>query len=123
MFARRGDATPPTKLHTFFFGVRIARVRIDPKHDIDLIPGYFHPLHQGPDEIPFACPVGFLQAPVDFRGKVFLPSTNQLQCGVEGRFLRELLLLLLQAGNTLARTSDPRLKLVLIDEPVRITVD
>src|SRR5437879_2416047 len=47
-----GVLTPPTKLQTFFFGIRIASVRIDPKHDIDLIPGYFHPLHQGPDEIP-----------------------------------------------------------------------
>ena len=71
MLANRGLTTPPTKLPTFFFGIRISSVRIDPKHDIDLIPGYFHPLHQGPDEIPFACPVGFLQAPVDFRGKVF----------------------------------------------------
>src|SRR2546425_1077244 len=33
-----GILTPPTKLPTFFFGVRIARVRIDPKHDVDLIP-------------------------------------------------------------------------------------
>ena len=37
--------TPPTKLQTFFFGVRIARVRIDPKYDVDLIPSHFYPLH------------------------------------------------------------------------------
>ena len=37
--------TPPTKLPTFFFGVRIARVRIDPKYDVDLIPSHFYPLH------------------------------------------------------------------------------
>ncbi len=40
-----GILTPPTKLQTFFFGVRIARVRIDPKYDVDLIPSHFYPLH------------------------------------------------------------------------------
>src|SRR5439155_12333969 len=40
-----GVSTPPTKLQTFFFGVRIARVRIDPKYDVDLIPSHFYPLH------------------------------------------------------------------------------
>ena len=66
-----GIVTPPTKLQTFFFGVRIARVRIDPKYDVDLIPSHFYPLHSRTDQVPFACPVGFLQAPVDFGGKVF----------------------------------------------------
>jgi len=73
-----GIITPPTKLQTFFFGVRIVRVRIDPKHDIDLIPGYFHPLHQGPDEIPLARPVGCLQSAVDFGRKLFESANNQL---------------------------------------------
>ena len=40
-----GIVTPPTKLQTFFFGVRIARIRIDPKYDVDLIPSHFYPLH------------------------------------------------------------------------------
>src|SRR6266446_10909910 len=40
-----GIRTPPTKLPTFFFGFRIARVRIDPKYDVDLIPRHFYPLH------------------------------------------------------------------------------
>src|SRR2546427_4306056 len=40
-----GILTPRTKLQTFFFGVRIARVRIDPKYDVDLIPSHFYPLH------------------------------------------------------------------------------
>src|SRR5438093_11562926 len=73
-----GIRTPPTKLQTFFFGIRIASVRIDPKHDIDLIPGYFHPLHQGPDEIPLARPVGCLQSAVDFGRKIFESANNQL---------------------------------------------
>ena len=66
-----GTVTPPTKLQPFFFGVRIVSVRIDPKHDVDLIPSHFHPFHQSTDQVPFACPVGFLQAIVDFGGKVF----------------------------------------------------
>src|SRR5262249_50394463 len=73
-----GVLTPPTKLQTFFFGIRISSVRIDSKHDIDLIPGYFHPLHQGPDEIPLARPVGGLQAAVDFGRKIFESANNQL---------------------------------------------
>src|SRR6266446_9444330 len=40
-----GVRTLPTKLPTFFFGIRIARVRIDPKYDVDLIPRHFYPLH------------------------------------------------------------------------------
>src|SRR5712692_6515234 len=66
-----GIATPPTKWQTFFFRVRIAGVRIDTKHDIDVIPGHFHPLHQGADEVPLARPVGDLQAVTEFGGKVF----------------------------------------------------
>ena len=38
---------------------------------------------------------------MDLGGKVFSPSNNQLQFGVESRFLRELLPLLLQAGHAL----------------------
>jgi RNA-directed DNA polymerase len=44
-----GILTPPIKLQTFFFGIRIARVGIDPKHDIDVILRHLHPLHQGAD--------------------------------------------------------------------------
>src|SRR6266481_6129453 len=65
-----GIITPPTKLQTFFFGVRIASVRIDPKHDIDLVPRYFHPLHQRTDQVPFTGPVSVLQAIVDFGGEL-----------------------------------------------------
>ena len=72
-----GIATPPTKLPTFFFGVRIARVWIDSKHDVDLIPSHFHPLHQSTDPVPFAGPMGCLQAIVDFGGQVFEASHNQ----------------------------------------------
>src|SRR6266852_3211239 len=65
-----GVLIPPTKLQTFFFGVRIASVRIDPKHNIDLVPRYFHPLHQRPDQVPFTGPVSVLQAIVDFGGEL-----------------------------------------------------
>src|SRR6266436_4856481 len=65
-----GIVTPPTKLQTFFFGIRIASVRIDPKHNIDLVPRYFHPLHQRTDQVPFTGPVSVLQAIVDFGGEL-----------------------------------------------------
>jgi len=73
-----GIVTPPTKLPTFFFGIRVARVRIDPKHDIDVIPGHLHPLDQCPDEVAFARPVGGLQSAVDFGRTIFEPANNQL---------------------------------------------
>ena len=58
MLANRGLITPPTKLQTFFFGVGIASVGIDPKHNIDLALCHFDPLDQRPEEIPLARPVG-----------------------------------------------------------------
>src|SRR6266516_7469106 len=70
--------TPPTKLQTFFFEVRIARVRIDSKDDIDLVLGYFDPLHEGPDEVPFVRPIRSLQAVVDVGRKVFQTANDQL---------------------------------------------
>ena len=73
-----GGATPPTKLQTFFFGVHITRVRIDPKHNIDVIPGHVHPLDQRPDEGALAHPVGGLQAAVEFGRKIFETANNQL---------------------------------------------
>src|SRR6266478_2551895 len=118
-----GIITPPTKLQTFFFGIRVSKVRIDPKHDIDLILRHFHPLDQRTDQVPFPCPVGFLQARVDFGGKVFQTANNQLQLRVHGRLIREVLALLLQPGETLAQAGNPGLKLVLVNEAIRITVD
>lgn len=55
-----GVVSPPTKLQTFFFGVRIARIGIDPKHDIDFVARHFHPLDQRADEVALARPVGHL---------------------------------------------------------------
>ena len=41
--------SPPTKLQTFFFGIVITWIWVDPKHDIDVILSHLHPLHQGAD--------------------------------------------------------------------------
>src|SRR5713101_8548011 len=117
-----GVLTPPTKLPTFFFGVRIVRVRIDPKHDIDLIPGDFHPLHQGPDAIPLARPVGCLQSAVDFGRKIFESANNQLECRLQGRLIRPRLTLLFQASEALTEAGNPGLELVLVDAALRIAV-
>ena len=102
-----GVTTPPTKLQTFFFGVRITRIRIDPKYDIDLIPGYVYPLHEGTDEVPFVRPVRGLQAIVDFGCKVFQTAYDQLQFCVHSRLICQLLALLLQTGDPLAEPPQP----------------
>ena len=118
-----GPISPPTKLQTFFFGIRIARVRIDPKHDIDVVSGHLHPLDQCPDEVALACPVGSLQTSAEFGRKIFEPSDNQLQFPVQGRFIYQRLALLLQAGEALTQARHPGLKLPLIDQAFGITVD
>src|SRR5947208_16687118 len=123
IFARSGESTPPTKLQTFFFEVRITRVRIDSKDDIDLVLGYFDPLHEGPDEVPFVRPIRSLQAVVDVGRKVFQTANDQLQFCVHGRLICQLLALLLQTGDTLAQAGQPGLKFGLVDEPLRVTVD
>ena len=112
----------PYKVANFFFEVRIVRVRIDPKHDIDLIPGYFHPLHQGPDAIPLARPVGCLQSAVDFGRKIFESANNQLSFRLQGRLIRPRLTLLFQAGEALTEADNPGLELVLVDEALCIAV-
>lgn len=121
--AQGSVGTPPTKWQTFFFEVGIARVRIDAKDDIDLVLGYFDPLHEGPDEVPFVRPIRSLQAVVDFGRKVFQTANDQLQFCVHGRLICQLLVLLLQTGDTLAQAGQPGLKFGLVDEPLRITVD
>src|SRR6266850_2624727 len=118
-----GEFTPPTKLQTFFFEVCITRIRIDPKHDIDLIPGYVYPLHEGTDEVPFVRPIRGLQAVVDVGRKVFQTANDQLQFCVHSRLICQLLALLLQTGDPLAQAGQPRLKFGLVDEPLRVTVD
>ena len=118
-----GIVTPPTKLPTFFFGVRIARVRIDPQHDIDGISGHFHPLEQCSDEVAFARPVGGLQAVVEFGGNVLQTAKNQRQFPVHGGLIGQRLALLLQAGKALAQAGHPGLTLPLVDEALRRTVD
>jgi hypothetical protein len=90
-----GVVTPPTILQTFFFGVRIARVRIDPKHDIDVIPGHFHPLHEGTDEVPLTRPSGVRSSAVDRGSTIFETPNNQLQFSLSGGLICERLALFL----------------------------
>ena len=119
-----GLITPPTKLQTFFFGIRISRVRIDPKHDIDLILRHFHPLDQRTDQVPFARPVGCPPSPswtlVAKSSRRPIISCNS---ACEAASSASCLALLLQTGETLAQAGNPGLKLVLVNEAIRITVD
>ena len=123
MLAKRGETTPPTKLQTFFFGVRIARVRIEPKHHIDVIPGHFHPLDQRPDEVPLARPVGGLQTVVAFGCNVLQTANHQRQFPLQSGLIRHRLALLLQPGEAWAHAGHPGLTCGLVHEAIRITVD
>ena len=56
-------------------------------------------------------------------GKVFQTANNQLQCCLEGVGIDELLPLLLRLGDTAPQAEDTGLKLRLVNEAVRITVN
>jgi hypothetical protein len=115
--------SPPTKLQTFFFGIVITWIWVDPKHDMDLVTRDFHPLDQRPDEVAFARPVSRLQPVVQFGGKVFEPANNELQFPLQSGLIGQRLALLLQASEALAQAGHPGLKLALVDEALGITVD
>src|SRR5215467_8017426 len=89
ILASKGDVSPPTKLQTFFFGIVITWIWVDPKHDIDLVTRDFHPLDQRSDEVALARPIGGLQTVVEFGGKVLQPANNQLQFALQGGLLRQ----------------------------------
>jgi hypothetical protein len=109
-------------LQTFFFGIVITRIWVDPKHNVHLVARDFHPLDQRPNEVPFARPIGGLQTVVEFGGKVLQPANNQLQFALQGGLIRQRLALLLQPGEALAQAGNPGLKLGLIDEALRVTL-
>src|SRR5215471_9722093 len=98
IYARKRLASPPTKLPTFFFGIVITRIWVDPKHDIDLVARHFPPLAQRPDKVALARPVSGLQAVMECGRTVCQTANNQLQFPVQGCRLRQGLALLLQAG-------------------------
>src|SRR5262249_18542510 len=106
-----GESSPPTKWQTFFSGVGITGVWIDPKYDIDLVPSHFHPLDQCADEVTLACPVSRLQPVVEFGGKILQAADDQLQFPLQGRFVCQRLALLLQAGETLTQAGHSWFKL------------
>ncbi len=60
---------------------------------------------------------------VDLGGKVLQAPNNQVQFRVQGGFIRELSPLLVQVRQALAEAEDPRLKFVLVNEAIRVTVD
>jgi hypothetical protein len=118
-----GIATPPTKVQTFFSRVRLRRVRVDPKDNIDLISTHFHSPHQGPDEVALARPVCLSSSVMNLGGKIFETSDNALQFRVEGGFIHQLLPLRVQVRYALPEADDARLKCVLVQEAIRITVN
>src|SRR5262249_20288661 len=102
-----GISSPPTKLQTFFFGIVITLIGVDPTHDIDLVTRDFHPLDQRPDEVTLARPVRRLQPVVQFGGKVLQAANNELQFPLQGGLLCQRLALFLQPGETLTQAGDP----------------
>jgi hypothetical protein len=83
----------------------------------------FYPLDQRPDEVALARPVRRLQPVVEFGSKVLQAANNQLQLPLQGGLIGQRLALLLQPGEALAQAGNPGLKLGLLDEALRITVD
>ncbi len=118
-----GVTTPPTKWQTFFSRVRLLRVRVDPKDNMDLISTHFHSPHQGPDEVALARPVCLSSSVMNLGGKIFETSDNELQFRVEGGFIHQWLPLRVQVRYALPEADDARLTFVLVQEAIRITVN
>ena len=59
---------------------------------------------------------------MNLRGKIFETADNELQCRVQGSFIRQLLPLRVQVRYALPEADDPRLTFVLVQEAIRITV-
>jgi hypothetical protein len=118
-----GIVSPPTQWQPFFFGIVITRIRVDPKHAIDLVTRDFHPLAQRPDEVALARPGGRLQPVVESGGKVLQPADNPLQLPGPGGFLRQRLALLLQPGKAQAQAGKARRKRGLVNATLRLPVD
>src|SRR5215510_15004224 len=118
-----GIVSPPTKLQTFFFGIVITRIWVDPKYDIDLVTRDFHPLDQRPDEVALARPLGGLQAVVEFGREVLQPANNQLQCPLHSGLIGQCLALLLEASEAVAQAGHPGFKFSLVDKTLGIAID
>jgi len=110
-------------LQPFFFGICLPKVRIDPKHDVDVISGYFPPLDQGADSVAFLSPISLSEASMYLHGEVFQTANNQRQCCLEGVGIDALLPRLLRLGETAPQAEDTGLKLRRVNEAVRITVN
>ena len=112
-----------TKLPTFFSGVGITGVRIDPTYDIDVVPGHFHPLDQCPDEVALARPVRRLQAVAECGGTILQTADDQRHVPLHGGLVCPRLARRLQAGVALAQAGHPRCTRPRVDAALSITVD
>src|SRR5262245_42580284 len=118
-----GVVSPPTKLQTFFFGIVITWIWVDPKHDIDFVTRDFDPLDQRPDEVALARPVGGLQAVAECGGKILQTADDQLQLPLQGSLVCQRSVLFLEASKALAQAGHPGFKLALVEEARSVTVD
>jgi hypothetical protein len=89
---------------------------------MDLISRHFYPPHQGPDEVALAHPICLSSSVMNLGGKIFETSDNELSFRVEGGFIRPWLPLRVQVCYALPEADDPRLKCMLVQETIRITV-
>jgi len=118
-----GVITPPTKLQTFFSRGRVRGTLVDSKDHIDLIVCHFDPLHYGTNQLAFARPVCDGKPVVDLRREVFQASNNQLQLGLECRFILELLGLGFEGREALPEAGNAGFKFQLVNAPLGVAVD
>jgi hypothetical protein len=60
---------------------------------------------------------------MDFGGKVLQTADNQLQFGVQSRFIDQLTPLVVQVADALSEAEEARRKFVLVQEALRVTVN
>ncbi len=56
-------------MQAFFFRIALPEVRLDAKHDLDLVLANLHPLHQRADNLALLAPLDVIETVVDFLPK------------------------------------------------------
>src|SRR6266700_1037645 len=125
--AQGGILTPPTMLQTLgvFFGRRewCERGRIHTKHDTDLLLVNFHPLDEGPNDLPARQPIGFIQSCLDPCSKLVKATQDKRQFALQAHFICDLLGLCFDLHQTFSHPCYSGFKLCFVNKSFGIAID
>ena len=118
---RSGESTPPTIWQKAPDGARHKRAAAHPEHDLHLLPLDRDLLDQRSNQIPLARPISRLQLSRHRRRERFQPSDKQPEFRPERGFVRQLVRVGLQLGQSLSQARAARFAFALRDQAFGIT--